>query len=59
MDRPFDENDAAGNQNVQPAFRFSLWGLFGFVTLAGVLAACVKCGGLSGVAFAPAPGVLD
>jgi hypothetical protein len=52
MDRPFDENDAADEQAAQPRLRFSLWNLFGVVTLAAVLAACVKCGGPSGIVFA-------
>ena len=52
MNPPFDENNTGGDRPAQPLFRFSLWNLFGFVTLAAVLAACVKCGGPSGIAFA-------
>ena len=34
-----------------PAFRYSLSSLFGLITFVAVLAACVKCGGSSGVLF--------
>src|SRR5689334_19357008 len=58
MDQPFNEDGSASHLAEQPRFRFSLLSLFGIVTLAAVVAACVKCGGPSGTVFAMSAVVL-